>query len=167
MRSGHSGEPAGVVGRFRVDETSRDEPTTSGELAFRRCVKCGLWKGVSEFHDSRTKQFSYCRDCRRAYDRLYYHSRGKAARQARRRVHLAKERAWMAALKEGMPCADCGEMFPVWVMHWDHLPGYEKLGCISEMVGSRSRAITIAELKKCELVCANCHVIRTISRSGV
>jgi len=71
----------------------------------------------------------------------------------------------MATLKGGMPCADCGQVFPVWVMHWDHLPGYEKLGCISEMVGSRSRAITIAELKKCELVCANCHVVRTITRA--
>jgi hypothetical protein len=51
-------------------------------------------------------------------------------------------------------------------MHWDHLPGYEKLGCVSEMVGNRSRKTTIAELKKCELVCANCHVLRTISRAG-
>jgi len=51
-------------------------------------------------------------------------------------------------------------------MHWDHLPGYEKLGCISEMVGNRSRSITIAELNKCELVCANCHVLRTTKRAG-
>jgi hypothetical protein len=77
-----------------------------------------------------------------------------------------KARAWMAALKEGVPCADCGEVFPVWIMHWDHLPGFEKVGNISEMVGSRSRRITVAELEKCELVCANCHVLRTISRSG-
>jgi len=72
----------------------------------------------------------------------------------------------MNALKEGVPCCDCGQLFPVWVMHWDHLPGYEKLGCISEMVGNRSRNITIAELNKCELVCANCHVLRTTMRAG-
>ena len=71
----------------------------------------------------------------------------------------------MAALKADVPCADCGQVFPVWVMHWDHLPGYEKLGSVSQMVGSRSRAITLAELKKCELVCANCHVLRTMSRA--
>ena len=126
---------------------------------------CGIWKAMSEFHDSRTGQFSYCRDCRRAYDRRYYHERGKAARQARKRARAMTERAWMAALKEGVPCADCGQIFPVWVMHWDHLPGYEKVGSISAMVGSRSRAITIAELRKCELVCANCHVLRTLSRA--
>jgi hypothetical protein len=71
----------------------------------------------------------------------------------------------MATLKEGVACADCGQVFPVWVMHWDHLPGYQKLGTISDMVRSRSRTITVAELKKCELVCANCHAIRTHARA--
>ncbi|MEK6224993.1 MAG: hypothetical protein AABM40_01715 [Chloroflexota bacterium] len=149
-----------------MDEKSQDDATVPEGVAFRRCAMCGMWKATSEFHDSRTGQFSYCRECRRAYDRRYYHERGKEARLARRRKHLMKARAWMAALKEGVPCADCGQLFPVFVMHWDHLPGYEKLGSISGMVGSRSRTITIAELKKCELVCANCHVVRTISRSG-
>jgi len=51
-------------------------------------------------------------------------------------------------------------------MHWDHLPEYQKLGSISEMVGNRPRTLVLEELKKCELVCANCHVLRTISRAG-
>ena len=149
-----------------MDKGSQDDTALLEVVAFRRCVMCGMWKATSEFHDSRTGQFSYCRECRRAYDRRYYHERGKKARLARRRTHLMKARAWMAALKGGVPCADCGELFPVWVMHWDRLPGYEKVGNISEMVGSRSRTITIAELRKCELVCGNCHVLRTIGRSG-
>lgn len=71
----------------------------------------------------------------------------------------------MASLKEGIARTDCQQVFPVYVMHWDHLPGYEKVGCISELVGSRPRAIAIAELKKCELVCANCRVLRTLGRA--
>ena len=127
---------------------------------------CGLWKPQSEFHKSRTGQFSYCRECRRAYDRRYYHERGKPMRLERRRARLQAAREWMASLKKGVPCTDCGEVFPVWVMHWDHLPGYEKLACISSLVGSRRRTLILAELKKCELVCGNCHVLRTISRAG-
>jgi hypothetical protein len=154
-------------------ETNQDKPDpalvgvygVSENFLFRRCAMCGLLKPQSDFHNSRTGQFSYCRECRRAYDRRYYHERGKTARQGRKRARATRARAWMAGLKEGLPCTDCGDVFPVWVMHWDHIPGYEKLGCISEMVGNRSRAITIAELKKCELVCANCHVLRTISRA--
>jgi hypothetical protein len=147
-----------------VDEQSRNDGV-SEEVALRRCVMCGLWKAMNEFHASRTGQFSYCRECRRAYDRRYYRERGKPTRHAPKRARATTERAWMAALKEGVPCTDCGDVFPVWVMHWDHLPGFEKLGCISEMVGSRSRAVTIADLEKCELVCANCHVLRTIRRA--
>jgi hypothetical protein len=136
-------------------------------VTFRRCVMCDQWKPQTEFHNSRTGQFSYCRECRRAYDRRHYHERGKAKRQIRKRARSAAARAWMASLKQGVPCTDCGEVFPVYVMHWDHLPGFEKVRSISEMVGSHSRTLITAELSKCELVCANCHVLRTISRNGV
>src|SRR5256714_11139070 len=125
-----------VVTKTTHDEQSSelpDQPDTSANPLFMRCAMCGLWKTASEFHNSRTRQFSYCRECRRAYDRRYYHERGKAARSVRKRARTREARAWMNALKEGVPCCDCGQMFPVWVMHWDHLPGYEKLRCISEM----------------------------------
>ena len=146
---------------------SETEPIAGSNLEdpseiFRLCAMCGTWKSSAEFHNSRTGQFSYCRDCRRAYDRRYYAERGRDARMARRRIAIDAARAWMAGLKEGVPCADCGGVFPVYVMHWDHLPGFEKVDAISVMVGSRTRAAVLEELKKCELVCANCHVLRTI-----
>ena len=161
-------------GRVVMAEASPHQPAANtvnvqdvrGENLFRLCAMCGLWKPQSDFHESRTGQFSYCRECRRAYDRRYYHERGKQSRLARRRLSAKAARAWMASIKEGVPCADCGQVFPVWVMHWDHLPGYEKVGSISTLVTSRRRTLILAELKKCELVCANCHVLRTISRAG-
>ena len=135
------------------------------DVALRLCARCGEWKPSTVFHASRTGQFSYCRDCRNAYDRAYYMAHGRAARLARTRAHRGRARAWMATLKEGVPCHDCGEVYPVWVMHWDHLPEFEKLDAISVMVGSRTRDAILAELKKCELVCANCHVMRTVARA--
>ena len=127
------------------------------------CARCLEWKTRDQFHDSHTGQFSYCRECRNAYDRAYYGGRGRLARRARQRARVDEARAWMASVKSGVPCADCGESFPVYVMHWDHLPGFEKVGDVSAMVESRTRAAVLEELKKCELVCANCHVLRTIS----
>jgi len=135
------------------------------DAALKLCVRCSEWKPSSEFHASRTGQFSYCRDCRNAYDRAYYMARGRDARLARTRAHRGRARAWMASLKEGIPCHDCGEIYPVWVMHWDHLPEFEKLDAISVMVGSRAREAILEELKKCELVCGNCHVMRTVARA--
>ena len=139
----------------------RSDPT---DVA-RRCAMCGQWKAQSEYHNSRTGQFSYCRGCRRAYDRHHYEVRGRSARLLRKRAHTEAARAWMSSLKRDVPCNDCGEVFPIWVMHWDHLPGFEKIDQVSNMVVRRTRATVLDELKKCELVCANCHVIRTVARA--
>lgn len=49
-------------------------------------------------------------------------------------------------------------------MQWDHLPGQAKIEAISSMVGSRRRALILEELTKCELVCSNCHAVRTRNR---
>lgn len=71
----------------------------------------------------------------------------------------------MDSLKRDVLCADCGESFPPYVMHWDHLPGHEKVDEVGSMVGSRRREVILAEIAKCELVCANCHVLRTVMRA--
>jgi hypothetical protein len=135
------------------------------EAPIRLCARCAEWKTSDEFHNSRTGQFSYCRECRRSYDRAYYSERGRTARLARQRAHSNRARAWMVAIKKGIPCRDCGDVFPAWVMHWDHLPEFEKQDEISVMVTSRTRAAVLDELRKCELVCANCHVLRTVRRA--
>ena len=49
-------------------------------------------------------------------------------------------------------------------MQWDHKPGFEKLGDVSDFWG-RSRSEVLAEIAKCDLVCANCHAVRTFDRS--
>ena len=72
----------------------------------------------------------------------------------------------MASIKKDIPCADCHQVFPAWVMHWDHLPGFEKLGDVSQLVTNRPRTVVLQELDKCELVCANCHVMRTVARAA-
>lgn len=132
----------------------------------RRCAICERSKPSSEFHRSRTGQFSYCRECRCAYDRRYYAERGKPARQERTRVRREAAHVWMDALKAGRTCADCGEMFPPYVMHWDHLPGHIKVAEVGTMVsGGWNRDAIRNEMKKCELVCANCHVMRTVRRA--
>lgn len=51
-------------------------------------------------------------------------------------------------------------------MQWDHLPGSEKLGDISGSWTGRSEQLILAEIAKCELVCTNCHAIRTFQRNG-
>lgn len=66
------------------------------------------------------------------------------------------------------PCVDCKNTYPYYVMEFDHVPekGEKKanIGCIT---GSRKMTAPSVqeELAKCDLVCANCHKIRTHFRN--
>lgn len=70
-------------------------------------------------------------------------------------------RAWVNGLKAA-PCKDCGSALRPEAMDFDHVRG-EKTKEISQM-WSWGREKVLMELAKCELVCANCHRIRTQTR---
>lgn len=60
------------------------------------------------------------------------------------------------------PCKDCGQLYPYYVMDFDHLT--DKLYTISTLVNSGSLEKALKEMEKCDVVCANCHRIRTNAR---
>lgn len=60
-------------------------------------------------------------------------------------------------------CVDCGYNAHPAALDFDHLPGTEKLYRVCTMAGM-SRKLIDAEIAKCEVVCANCHRIRTAER---
>lgn len=71
-----------------------------------------------------------------------------------------KAREYIAELKRNAVCADCNGKFPTCVYHFDHVPGrgpklFNIAGC------DVSIARLKAEVAKCDIVCANCHAIRT------
>jgi len=62
---------------------------------------------------------------------------------------------------------DCGGQFPPYVMDFDHRPGEQKAYAVSEMVSRMVRWEKIeAEVAKCDLVCSNCHRVRTFNREN-
>ena len=60
------------------------------------------------------------------------------------------------------PCADCGQTFPTQAMDFDHLEN--KAEIVSKLVYTVSTRTLLLEVAKCEVVCANCHRIRTSMR---
>ena len=130
----------------------------------KRCARCGLIKPRSEFHKSRARKDglqTYCKACRTVIDHaLYERRRGKPIAW---RVFDRDFAKWLRELKSGRPCTDCGRTYSAEVMQWDHLPGTQKLADVSLI---RSREGVLAEIAKCELVCTNCHAIRTFQRAG-
>ena len=70
-------------------------------------------------------------------------------------------KAWLVELKS-KPCVDCNHSFPICCMDFDHRPGEKKSYCVGTMFAHHySRSLIERELNKCDLVCANCHRIRT------
>jgi hypothetical protein len=59
---------------------------------------------------------------------------------------------------------DCGVKYPRVCMDFDHVRGV-KQGHVTEMAKrGLSVAVVRAEMDKCEVVCSNCHRIRTKNR---
>ncbi|HEY6957265.1 MAG TPA: hypothetical protein VI814_00395 [Candidatus Limnocylindria bacterium] len=134
----------------------------------KRCPKCGEVKPLNEFSKHRGRRDgvqSMCRPCRRIYDRERYERiHGRTIPYRPNRSEPGRS-AWLRGLKEGRACADCGTVYPPQVMQWDHKPGFEKVGDVSQAFWGRTREEVVAEIAKCDLVCANCHAIRTFTRS--
>lgn len=85
-----------------------------------------------------------------------------AKRRAVSRRRGREQRAKIEKLKAS-PCLDCGRRFPPECMDFDHRDGTIKRGTISQLL-SHSWDQILSEIAKCDLICANCHRIRTRRR---
>lgn len=68
--------------------------------------------------------------------------------------------------KEAAGCTDCKIMYPYYVLQFDHLDGHTKSATINNLIRSSTRAAVLAEIEKCEIVCANCHAARSFLQAG-
>lgn len=101
---------------------------------------------------------------RRACHKRYYVKNKLLYKQknSRRRKELID---FVISLKQ-KPCMDCGIQYPPYVMDFDHRDRSTKLTTINRMINfhSYSKEKIVEEIEKCDLVCANCHRIRTYCR---
>lgn len=80
----------------------------------------------------------------------------------KRQKDSAKKRQMLQELKK-VPCMDCGKIYPPYVMDFDHRDPSEKVLNLSKVYAFGKEKL-LAEVKKCDIVCSNCHRIRTFSR---
>jgi hypothetical protein len=92
--------------------------------------------------------------------------RGSLRTPATPRVSPIEARARLDAIKLASGCVDCGYHAHAIALDFDHLPerGAKQCG-ISRLVKDCSCWERImAEVSKCEVVCANCHRVRSLKR---
>jgi hypothetical protein len=79
----------------------------------------------------------------------------------------AKAYARIAAIireKKDVPCADCKQRFPTCVMDFDHVRGNKSFTIGRAGASKYCTRRVLAEIEKCDVVCANCHRMRTDRR---
>jgi hypothetical protein len=137
--------------------------------ALRKCYRCGKRKPPEAFAWHRRKggqRDSFCRPCRSAYGREHYekHRERYIKQAAKVKYRLRRERTiCLIEFFKTHPCVDCGERDPV-VLEFDHLR--DKSFSIGPELSRKRWETILAEIEKCEVVCANCHRRRTARRRG-
>lgn len=107
---------------------------------------------------------------RREYHAKYMRERWYPANQQKhiemvaisRAARIVRRQEFIRRLKS-VPCMDCGLTFHPEAMDFDHVLG-DKLGAIASMARDAPQEKLELEISKCEVVCSNCHRIRTRAR---
>lgn len=107
------------------------------------CSKCGV-------HPRAYRTSSYCKRC----------AKDSTMKSIKKRLENFRE---FMDLAKSHPCVDCKIKYPPYVMDFDHLPQFKKVHCVSQMAFHPASSLR-EEMLKCELVCANCHRVRTHKR---
>lgn len=104
-----------------------------------------------------------CRVCHCEYQKAYH----KNHPQSIAKSHKARQKHRRDLIKErkNAPCFDCGVRYPWYVMDFDHVRGEKKFNLSIASNKMFSVDVINEEIEKCDLVCANCHRIRTFTRT--
>ena len=115
------------------------------------CSKCGEDKPLSEFHRDGQKLGGLRPDC-------------KDCVSTRTKQRAAATTAWMRQIKLERGCTDCGYNDNPVALQFDHIEDNKEFDIGSG--SGRNRDALEKEIAKCEVVCANCHAIRTYERNS-
>lgn len=145
----------------KVCKTCRQSKPITAFSPSKRCVygvlsNCKQCRALQEKHKKATDPVYAAKH--RASSKGWYKANPEYQRQHVRRRSL-ESRMWVDSLKSH-PCVDCGNDFPPCVMQFHHRDPASKLFGIAAIF-SHSKHKVLAEIEKCDLLCANCHAIRT------
>lgn len=105
------------------------------------------------------------KDYQARYHREVWYPKNKARRYELNKANVQKNQRIIGQIKLDRGCKDCGYNKHVEALDFDHL-GEKKLQIATAIRNGISMKRLLAEIETCEVVCANCHRIRTANRRG-
>lgn len=139
--------------------------TTAIFTAMKRCPSCAILRPVTEFSKNKRKPDGLqtsCKACAKQRNASWYAS-NQQTRVDQNRYQRNRNKAFVDRYKRlHGKCTDCGTTDHR-VLQFDHLS--DKKNDVSNMIfGGNSLKVIKAEIRKCEIRCANCHTIITAQR---
>lgn len=89
----------------------------------------------------------------------------KQLTKERNQARAELNRARLGVIKVEKGCTDCGYNVSPHALEFDHLPEFKKSRTVASLCWAAWERI-MEEVNKCEVVCANCHAIRTAKRAN-
>src|SRR2546423_1270985 len=142
----------------------RKDLISSYECNYKTCSKCKVSKPAGEFNFKSTAtgvHQSYCEECGKQLTRRHYRNNKRQYLDRNVRSYI-KRRELVRQIKT-RACADCDIQYPFYVMDFDHREGEIKEYELNRIDRMTTRAL-LREIEKCDVVCANCHRVRTYRR---
>lgn len=130
------------------------------------CTKCKKIQPESEFNwkYKNKKRSKHCKTCSREYVRKHYERNTEYyLKKAKRNNKKSKDKCiqYIANYLQTHSCLDCGES-DILVLEFDHKDRSEKFENVSIILKRKlSFEKLVAEIKKCDIRCANCHRKKT------
>lgn len=143
----------------------------------RRCSKCLLEQAIEEFSLKNKKtgnRSTLCKGCVREKSRKWYQNPENKKRHLITSRLSAKKWRGKKALEfrdflnqvKSAPCVDCNLQYYPWQLQFDHTDPSLKEFNVARMY-IKNKGTILKEIAKCEIVCANCHTMRTFKRKGL
>lgn len=134
----------------------------------KKCNKCDSWKELICFSMKKGSRHSVCKTCVAAYNKTHY-KKNKELYLLRAKTNVVgsikRNQQFIQDYKNSHPCVDCGIQYSYYVMDFDHRDPQTKVANISRLTRQAfSLELIQSELEKCDIVCANCHRIRTFRK---
>lgn len=150
----------------QMDFDHRDPSAKAFNLSSSRAMLAPRSELLAEFE----KCDVVCAACHRIRTRKQHRARLPSLRTDHPSPDLIRSRnrrrshARLLDAMRRVPCLDCGRRFPPCAMDFDHRdPSTKRIG-VTRLVGRSGVRGILDEAAKCDIVCANCHRMRTFHR---
>jgi len=125
----------------------------------KKCYKCNEKKLLEDFYNNKYKadgKQTICKTCSNKR-RVEYYKENKERETIVKNKNKRKIKQWFKDLKDTLECNECGENHPA-TLQFHHKNGKKEFNISNAVCGSFSKEKILEEMKKCVILCANCHM---------